>query len=103
MEKTITIETVCDNDDERLRQLYMKVVTEPNYGYLKKGFIKCPECGEEILLLLSLRMMNDAIENHVKAHKKLLKANTLLMHSKSIDIRLDLAQQVLLQASRSLE
>jgi hypothetical protein len=80
--------------------MYAKVVTEPNQIYFKKEFIKCPECGEEILVTQSLKMMNDAIENHVKVHKMLTNDNSFMMHSKSINVRLDLAQQILLQASR---
>ena len=35
--------------------------------------IRC-YCGAEILVLLSLERMNEAIENHVKKHKRRLKA-----------------------------
>ncbi len=83
--------------------MYMKVVSEPNLGWIKKGIIKCPECNEEILMIPSFRAMNEAIENHVKVHKEILKTNPLIMHGKSMNIRLDLAQQVLLQASSHLQ
>ena len=97
------VEIVSEESDARLKQLYMKVVSEPNHDCLKRGFIKCPECSEEILMIPSLRAMNEAIENHVKVHKESLKMNPLIMHSKSINIRLDLAQQVLLQASNKFQ
>ena len=48
--------------------MYAKVVA-PNQIYAKKGFIKCPECGEEILIVPTLKKMNEAIENHVQLHK----------------------------------
>jgi hypothetical protein len=102
MEKTITIE-IASEENDALKQMYLKVVSEPNHDCHKKGFIKCPECSEEILMIPTLRAMNEAIENHVKVHKEILKTNPLVMHSKSINIRLDLAQQVLLQASNKFQ
>jgi hypothetical protein len=102
MEKAFTDELLLDENEERIKQMYAKAVMEPNSVYVKKGFIKCPECGEEILMLPSLRKMNEAIENHVKLHKELLKNSPLISNIKSMNIRLDLAQQVLLQASDSV-
>jgi hypothetical protein len=89
-------------EDEVLRQMYEKVVEEPNRDYVRRGFIKCPECCEEILMVPTLRKMNEAIENHVRIHKELLKANPILEHQKAIHIRLVLAEQVLQQAAKSL-
>lgn len=103
MQKTLMFDIASEENDLRLKQMYMKVVSEPNHDCLKKGFIKCPECSQEILMIPSLRAMNTAIENHVKVHKECLKTNPLIMHSKSITIRLDLAQQVLLQASNKFQ
>lgn len=100
MEKNIAVDMACEIDDEKLSQMYAKVVVEPNQSYLKKEFIKCPECGEEILMIRSLKMMNEAIENHVDIHKKSPKDNSIIMQCKSINMRLDLAQQVLQQASK---
>jgi hypothetical protein len=100
MAQTIAVNQI--SDDENLKKMYLKVVTEPNGSYLKKGFIKCPECGEEILMIPTLRMMNEAIENHVKIHKETLKADPLLKQNTAMHIRLDLAQQVLQEASNSL-
>jgi hypothetical protein len=95
----MTVEVVCH--DDRLRQMYEKVIAEPNMGYMRKGFIKCPECSEEILMVPTLRKMNEAIENHVRIHKELLKANPTLKYRKAIHIRLVLMEQVLQQASSS--
>jgi len=94
---------LSEEGDAHLKHMYLKVVSEPNHNCLKKGFIKCPECCEEILLIPSLRAMNEAIENHVNTHKETLKSTPLVMHDKSINIRLDLAQQVLLQASNKFQ
>jgi hypothetical protein len=103
MEKTVMVQTISEENEIKLKEMYLKVVSEPNQDCFKKGFIKCPECSEEILMIPSLRAMNDAIENHVKIHKESLETNSIVMHSKSINIRLDLAQQVLLQASNRFQ
>ena len=87
------------NSDENLQDMYLKVVTGPNDNNPRKGFIRCPDCGEEILMIPTLRKMNEAIETHVKNHKEMLKDNTLLQQHTAIQIRLDLAQQVLQKAS----
>ncbi len=97
MVESLAVKEICDY--ELLRQLYLKVVMEPNDAALKKGFIKCPECGEEILMIPALKKMNEAIENHVKLHKDLLDDNPIQKHNTAMYIRLDLAQQVLQQAS----
>ncbi|MCW4004754.1 MAG: hypothetical protein NWE95_12670 [Candidatus Bathyarchaeota archaeon] len=86
------------NSNENLQEMYLKVVTGAN-DCPRKGFIKCPDCGEEILMIPTLRKMNEAIENHVKNHKEMLKDNTLLQQHTAIQIRLELAQQVLQKAS----
>ena len=103
MEKTLLVEIFYEENNEKLREMYTKVVSEPNLGPIKKEIIKCPECSEEILMIPSLKAMNEAIENHVRAHKETLKTSPLMMHSKSMNIRLDLAQQVLLKASKHFQ
>ena len=70
MEKTVMFEIVPEENDAHLRQMYLKVVSEPNHDCFKTGFIKCPECSEEILMNPSLRAMNEAIETHVKAAQR---------------------------------
>jgi hypothetical protein len=85
-------------DNEKLEQIYLKVVEMPNKNSLKRGFIKCPQCGEEILMIPTLRVMNDAIENHVRKHKELLKDDPIKEHRIAIGIRLSLTGQVLQQA-----
>jgi len=88
------------SNEEKLKQLYAKVVEEPNQHLPKKGFIKCPECGEEILMIPTLRAMNEAIENHVHIHREQLKTEPIEEHQKAIHIRLKLMSQVLQQACR---
>jgi DNA-directed RNA polymerase subunit RPC12/RpoP len=94
MEKAITTKALIKEDNEKLKQIYTKVVA-PNQIYHKKGFIKCPECGEKILIVPTLRKMNEAIENHVQLHKEKTAPNLLQKHAKAINIRLALAQQIL--------
>jgi uncharacterized protein with PIN domain len=96
MEKAITTKIVPAEDNEKLRQMYIKVVGS-NQIYLKEGYITCPECGEEILVVPALKKMNQAIENHVYQHKMQAAPNLLVKYTKPICIRLALAQQILLK------
>jgi hypothetical protein len=82
-------------DEEKLKLIYQKVVQEPNTNSARKGFIKCPNCGEEILMVPTLRIMNQAIENHIDKHKEQLKADAIKEHEAAIFIRLSLMRQVL--------
>lgn len=66
--KAITTREVFEENDEKLKQMYVKVIG-PNLGPIQKGLIKCPECNEEILITPALRKMNEAIEKHVQLHK----------------------------------
>jgi predicted RNA-binding Zn-ribbon protein involved in translation (DUF1610 family) len=93
MEKTIAPKALSE-DDERIRQMYAKVVA-PNCGQIKKGFIKCPECGEEILITPTLRRMNKAIENHVQIHREEQESNLLEKYTIPINVRFALAKQIL--------
>lgn len=85
--------------ENTLEDMYLKVVTEPNDTYQKRGFIKCPRCGDEILMIPTLKTMNQAIENHVRIHKELLKNEPILRQRTAMQVRLDLAHQVLKKAS----
>ena len=87
-------------NDDKLREIYTKVVEEPNRCTIRKGFIRCPECGEEILMIPTLRVMSDAIENHVQKHKEHLKDDPIKKHQTAIFIRLSLMTQVLQQACK---
>ncbi len=87
-------------DDEELKRIYLRVIEEPNKECSNRGLIKCPECGEEILMVPTLRVMHSAIENHVHVHKEQLKTDPIKEHKTAISIRLDLMSQVLQQACR---
>jgi predicted RNA-binding Zn-ribbon protein involved in translation (DUF1610 family) len=93
MEKAITPMGVFEQD-EKIRLMYAKVVC-PNCVQNKRSFIKCPECGEEILITPTLRKMNEVIENHVQLHKEERESNLLEKYAKPINIRLALAKQLL--------
>ncbi len=82
-------------DEETLQAIYHRVIEEPNKNVPKKGFIKCPECGEEILMIPTLRVMHEAIENHIHTHKEHLKTEPIREHQTAISIRLSLTGQVL--------
>ena len=92
MEKVTT--TKDDQTDEKLKQIYDRVVAA-NQIYTKKGFIKCPDCNDEILITPTLRKMNEAIENHIEMHRKKTELKPLLNYTKPITIRLALARQIL--------
>jgi hypothetical protein len=87
-------------DDNKLKTIYEKVIEEPNKNASKKGFIKCPDCGEEILMIPTLRVMNEAIENHVHKHKEQLKETPIKEYQTVIFIRLALMGQVLQKSCR---
>jgi hypothetical protein len=92
--------TQATYDEEKLRAIYKKVIEEPNKNVAKKGFIRCPECGEEILMIPTLKVMNEPIENHVRKHKEQLIGDPIKEHQTAIFIRLSLMEQVLLYACK---
>jgi hypothetical protein len=85
---------------EELQAIYQKSIEEPNKCITKKGFIKCPECGEEILMIPTLRVMHEAIERHISKHKEVLRENPIREHQTAISIRLSLTGQVLQYACK---
>jgi hypothetical protein len=87
-------------DDEKLIAIYQKVVEQPNRNAVRKGVIRCPDCGEEILMIHTLKVMHIAIENHVHKHKERLKADPISAHQTAILIRLSLMGQVLRHACK---
>jgi hypothetical protein len=92
------METTCD--DEKIEALYEKVVKEPQKHTCSRGCIKCPECGEEILMIPTLKVMSKAIENHVNFHKEQLKHDPIREIQKAIGIRLTLMGQVIEKACK---
>jgi len=82
-------------NEEKLRTLYLKVVEEPRRAAATRNLIICPECGAKILMIPTLRVMNEAIENHIQIHKEQLKDDPIRAHQKAISIRIALMGQVL--------
>ncbi len=66
---------------------------------LPKKYIKCPECGEAILMVPTLDEMIASIENHIISHKNHSHTDLKVPRLKTPAIQLDLAQQAILQAS----
>ena len=65
--------------------------------------IRCPECGEEILMVPTLGKMIEAIENHVSSHRRQPNTDVTVARLKMPSIRIDLTKQVLLQASDMMD
>ncbi len=90
-------------DEDELSAIYKRVVEEPNRETAHRGFIRCPVCGEEILMIPTLRVMQEAIENHVRKHKELLKGEPIKAHQAAIFVRLSLMGQVLQFACKQVQ
>ena len=69
---------------------------------LPKKYIRCPECGEAILMVPTLNEMIASIENHIISHKNHPHADLKVPHLKTPAIQLSLAQQAILQASDTM-
>ena len=65
--------------------------------------IRCPECGEEILMVPTLGKMIEAIENHVSSHRRQPNTDVIVARLKMPSIRTDLTEQVLQQASDMMD
>ena len=62
-------------------------------------FIRCPECGEKILMVPTLEEMIEAIDHHVSSHRKQPDADLAVAHLKAPTICMELTKQVLQRAS----
>ena len=62
-------------------------------------YIRCPECGEKILMVPTLGEMIDAIDLHVSTHRKQPNAEVAVAHLKTPTICMELTKQVLQRAS----
>lgn len=74
-------------------------VNDTSIFFSKMKCIRCPECGEEILLVPTLGKMIEAIENHIGTHRKQRPSRTEITLEPT-NIRTDLTEQVLEQASK---
>jgi DNA-directed RNA polymerase subunit RPC12/RpoP len=64
--------------------------------------IRCPDCGEEIMMVPVLAQMIEAIENHISTHKEHEihpKADLAIGYPKAPCIRENLTEQVLTRAA----
>lgn len=84
-------------DESKLNQMYIRVVKNANKTSSKNSFIKCSVCGEEILMIPTLKVMKEAIEKHVQIHKNQNRQIEIFDYKTPILIRLDLMIQVLNQ------
>jgi predicted XRE-type DNA-binding protein len=65
-------------------------------------YIRCPDCGEQIMMVPVLSQMIEAIENHISTHKlhqDSLKPELGIEHPKEPSIEENLAEQVLQRAA----
>lgn len=66
-------------------------------------FIRCPECGEEIMMVPTLTEMIEAIENHISNHRENPLGERVTGHIKAPCIRENLTEQVLIKAAELRE
>ncbi len=98
-EQVVKLRCLCMAVNNKCNEQSKERINETNNQQSSKKYIKCPECGEAILLVPTLGQMIASIENHIVSHRKHPHDDLTLAHLKKPDIQLDLAQQVLLQAS----
>jgi uncharacterized Zn finger protein (UPF0148 family) len=79
-------------DADAVERMYCKAIGQSLIR--KKGTIRCPECGKELLITLPFKEMNQTIEDHVQFHKN-QQQSLVSIYSKSINVRLSLAHQSL--------
>jgi DNA-directed RNA polymerase subunit RPC12/RpoP len=66
-------------------------------------YIRCPDCGEQILMMPNLSEMIEAIENHLSTHGTQAKLNPIVHHLKEPIIEESLAEQALITAASMKE
>ena len=66
-------------------------------------YIRCPECGEKILMVPTLEEMIEAIDHHVSTHRKQPNADLAVVHLKAPTICMELTKQVLQRASDMID
>lgn len=70
--------------------------------FSKMRCIRCPECGEQILMVPTLGKMIEAIDNHISTHRKQQNGGISEATLEPTNIRTDLTEQVLEQASKTI-
>ncbi len=77
-------------------------VNEENESFTR--YIRCPDCGEQIMMVPVLSEMIEIIENHIATHEHLNQnINLPLPRPKAPVLREDLTEQVLLKAAETTE
>jgi hypothetical protein len=78
--------------------MYGNVENEENSN---QRYIRCPDCGEQILMVPVLAEMIESIENHISTHKDHCEypKNDPIQHPKAPILREDLTEQVLMRAA----
>jgi hypothetical protein len=75
---------------------------EPQEQFANARYIRCPDCGEEIMMVPVLGQMIEAIENHISTHKdhvNLPNHDLPMPHPRAPNIEENLAEQVLTRAA----
>jgi hypothetical protein len=64
-------------------------------------YIRCPDCGEQILMVPVLSEMIESIENHISTHKEGIHypKHDPIQQPKALVLREDLTEQVLVRAA----
>ena len=67
----------------------------------QKRYIRCPDCGEHILMVPNLAQMIEAIENHISTHQNNSEypRHDPIHHPNAPCMQEDLAEQVLIRAA----
>ena len=70
-----------------------------NESNILNKFIRCPECGEEIMMVPTLTEMIGAIESHISNHREHPLGERTTGQIKAPCIRENLTEQVLIRAA----
>jgi hypothetical protein len=71
----------------------------PSVNQNTNRYIRCPDCGEQILMMPNLSEMIEAIETHLSTHSAHERLNPVVKHLREPVIEESLAEQVLMTAA----
>ena len=94
----LCMETNIEHNEKSQKSIHIIGNQQPRM----KG-IRCPECGEEILMVPTLGKTIEAIENHGSSHRKQPNTDVTVARLKTPIIRTDLTKQVLQQTSDMMD
>ena len=73
---------------------------EPEESNIQNArYIRCPDCGEEIMMVPVLAQMIEAIETHISTHRDQPRTEIVHPQIKAPNLREDLTEQVLQRAA----